>query len=337
MTTFDFFELGDFSLAGGATVPDAKLAYRTLGTLNAAKDNAILFPTFLAAPPEALDVWIGEGRPLDPTKYFIILPGHFGLSPSTSPENTAAPFERGAFPAVHISDDVIAQHRLVTEKFGISELQLILGWSVGSLQIWEWAVRFAPMVKRLASIAGSPRPRPWTKLWLRYAVEEQITSDPAWQGGFYPSIESVQAGLRRVGRVTAITAPTTGFYREGEELWRPLGFSSDGDVVSRLFEGLFIGQDPNGVIAQARKAALADPAHGGELADALGGITAKTLVAGFTGDFLFPPEESRRAAALVPGAKYQEIPSSYGHLATFALSEQDVKNVDQLLRDLLSD
>lgn len=334
--TFEFFDLGDFTFTCGATVPQTRLAYRTFGTLNAAKDNAILFPTFLAAPPEALDVWIGEGRPLDPAEHFIILPGHFGLSPSTSPENTEPPFERGAFPAVKIADDVIAQHRLVTEQFGIEELELILGWSVGSLQIWEWAVRFAPMVKRLASIAGTPIPRPWTQLWLRYAVEEQITSDPAYNGGFYRDIAQMQAGLRRVGHATAITAPTTGFYREGEELWRPLGFASNDDVVSRLFEGLFIGQDPNGVVAQARKARAADPAQGGDLAAALGTITAKTLVAGFTGDFLFPPEEGRRAAEHVPGALFREIPSSYGHLATFGLSEQDVKAVDGLLRDLLA-
>jgi len=30
----------------------------------------------------------------------------------------------------------------------------VLGWSTGALQIHEWAVRFAPKVKRLANIAG---------------------------------------------------------------------------------------------------------------------------------------------------------------------------------------
>lgn len=334
--TFELFDLGDFTFASGVTIPNTKLAYRTVGTLNAAKDNAILFPTFLAAPPNGLDMWIGEGRPLDPATYFIVLPGHFGLSPSTSPENTAPPFDRGAFPAIEIMDDVIAQHRLLTEFFGISELQLILGWSVGSLQLWEWAVRFAPMVKRMASIAGTPVPRPYTKLWLRYAVEEQLTCDPAYNNGFYKDMDDLQAGIRRVGHVTAITAPTDGFYREGNEMWRPLGFASGDDAVKRMFEPLFMGQDPNGIIAQARKAVTADPAHGGDLGKALSTITAKAVVAGFTGDMLFPPEEARRAAGHVHGATFHEIPSSYGHMATFGLAEQDVKTVDGLLRDLLA-
>lgn len=334
--TFEFFELGDFTFSSGVTVPGTRLAYQTRGTLNAAKDNAILFPSFLAAEADALDRWIGEGRPLDPAKYFIILPGHFGLSPSTSPENTAAPYERGAFPAVRIADDVVAQYRLITERFGISELQLVLGWSVGALQTWEWAVRYPDVVKRMASIAGAPQPSPWTRLWLRSALEEQITGDPAWNGGFYERPEQVQAGVRRMAHVTAITLPPLGFYREGEELWKPLGFSSFDDVVKRFFEAFWGPKDPNGIVVQARKAALADPSNGGDLPAALAGIKAKTMVVAFTGDFMFPPAEGRRDAERVPGAVYHEVSSAYGHLATFALSEQDVKVVDQHLAELLA-
>src|SRR3712207_4759310 len=135
------YDLGQFELACGVVLPDAKLAYQTLGELSPEKDNAILFPTFLGAPPHALEQWIGPGRPLDPAHYFIVCPGHLGLPPSSSPSNTPAPFDRGAFPRVRIADDVAAQHRLLTEQFGIRELQLVLGWSVGALQAYQWAVQ----------------------------------------------------------------------------------------------------------------------------------------------------------------------------------------------------
>lgn len=138
------FDLGNFQLSTGFILPNAKLAYKTHGTLNAAKDNAILFPHFLGGAPEALEIFIGEDRPLDPRQYFIVLPGLLGNGVSSSPSNTAPPFDRAAFPQTHIADDVIAQHRLVTEKFGIDQLYLILGWSVGALQTYEWAVRFPP-------------------------------------------------------------------------------------------------------------------------------------------------------------------------------------------------
>jgi homoserine O-acetyltransferase/O-succinyltransferase len=332
----EIFELGDFQLSTGVTLPNAQLAYKTHGSLSAAKDNVILFPNFLGGSPEALESWIGEGRPLDPRKYFIILPGHFGLAPSSSPSNTPQPFDRGAFPAVQIADDVIAQQRLLNEKFGIQELQLVLGWSVGALQTYEWAVRFPHMVKRIASIAGAPRPSPWTRLWLSTVLEEPLTSDPGWSNGFYTDAQAVQAGSRRMAHKTALTLPPHGFYREGKETWRCIGFASVDDFISRFWEAFWLAQDPNNVITQARKARSADPSAGGNMAVALSRITAKTFVIAFTGDPMFPPEECKVDAERIPNAQFREISTAFGHLATFALSEQDTQAVDKVLWEALA-
>ena len=42
----EILELGDVTLQSGDTLPDAKLAYKTWGSLNARGDNAIVMPTF---------------------------------------------------------------------------------------------------------------------------------------------------------------------------------------------------------------------------------------------------------------------------------------------------
>ena len=330
----EIFELGDFALTSGYTLPGAKLSYKTHGTLSPAKDNAILFPHFLGGAPEALEGWIGEGRPLDPSRYFIILPGQFGNGVSTSPSNATPPFERGAFPAMKFADDVVAQHRLVTEHFGIQQLQLVLGWSTGGLQTYEWAVRYASKVKRVAAIATAPRPSPWTRLWLKTLIEEPHTSDPAYNRGYYASQEAMQAGLRRQAHGTALTLPPHNFYHD--ELWRNLGFASLDDFISRFWEAFWLPQDPNNLICQARKAQAADPSNGGDLDAALATITAKTLVIAFTGDPMFPPDEGRHDAERIPNATFKQIDSIYGHLATFGLSGDDVKAVDAALRDLLA-
>ena len=94
----EVFELGNFLLESGVTLPNAKLLYKTHGKLNAAKDNAILFPHMWSGTPKAMEIFVGPGRPLDPAKYFIILPGQFGNGFSSSPTNTPAPYDRGAFP-----------------------------------------------------------------------------------------------------------------------------------------------------------------------------------------------------------------------------------------------
>lgn len=331
----EIFELGDFPLSTGYTLPAAKLSYKTHGTLGPAKDNAILFPHFLGGAPEMLEGWIGEGRPLDPSRYFIILPGQFGNSVSTSPSNAPPPFERGAFPPVTFADDVIAQHKLVTEQFGIEELQLVLGWSTGGLQTYEWAVRYASMVKRVAAIATAPQPSPWTRLWLKTLIEEPHTSDPAYNGGFYASQAAMQAGLRRQAHGTALTLPPHNFYHD--QLWLQLGFASLDDFISRFWEAFWLPQDPNDLICQARKARAADPSGGGDLDAALGTISAQTLVIAFTGDPMFPPQEGKHDAERIPNARFTQIDSIFGHLATFGLSGDDVKAVDTALRELLAD
>jgi homoserine O-acetyltransferase/O-succinyltransferase len=332
------FELGDLGLASGETLPAAKLSYQTFGELNDEKDNAVLFPTFLGAPPEVLNGWIGEGRALDPAKYFIILPGNFGLPPSSAPSTTPAPFGAAAFPTVSIADDVVAQHRLVTGHFGIQKLRLALGWSVGAIQVWNWALRFPEAVSRIAPIGGTPVPPPWTKLWLRTVVEEPITSDPNFAGGTYTSGERVRTGLLGVAHAAALTAPPRTFYYDSAEVWRSLGFGGVDEFVAGFWEAFWLPQDPNDVVVQARKARTSYPGEPTEsLRALLSRITAKTTVAAVTGDALFPPEESRRFAEWVPGAEFHEISSVLGHLATFGLNEQDVKAIDGVIRGALED
>ena len=159
----EYLDLGNFELASGFVLPDARLAYKTMGTLSDAKDNAVLLPHMYSGTAAFMQAYVGPGRPLDPDRYFFILPAQFGDGFSSSPSNTPPPFDRGAFPPVAISDDVRAQHRLVTEHFGISQLALVSGWSMGGQQTLEWAVRYPDAV---AGRCRSPPP-PGTPITAR--------------------------------------------------------------------------------------------------------------------------------------------------------------------------
>ena len=94
-----YFELGDFELENGITLPGARITYKTHGTLNEAKDNVILFPHMWSGTSKSMEIFIGEDRPLDPGKYFIVLPGQFANGFSSSPSNTPPPFNGGARPS----------------------------------------------------------------------------------------------------------------------------------------------------------------------------------------------------------------------------------------------
>src|ERR1044071_9466450 len=71
---YEVFELGDVALQCGGRLPDAKLAYKTYGTLNAARDNAVLLPTFYAGQHPDVEVMMAPGRAIDPQKHFIVVP-----------------------------------------------------------------------------------------------------------------------------------------------------------------------------------------------------------------------------------------------------------------------
>ena len=244
----EIFELGNYQLESGITLPNARIAYKTHGTLNAAKDNVVLFPHMWSGTPKAMEIFIGEDRPLNPRKYFIILPGQFANGFSSSPSNTPPPFNGGGFPHVTIGDDVVAQHRLLTERYGIQRLELVLGWSMGAEQTYEWAVRFPDMVKRALPFAGTAKTTPHDFIFVR-SHEDALKSDPAWDNGFYRHQSDVHVGLRRHAQIWSVMGLCQDFYNK--EAWREVGFTSLEDFLHRFWEAYFASMDPNNLIWMA--------------------------------------------------------------------------------------
>ena len=137
MSELRYFDAPNFALQKSAVLPTARLAYRTLGTLNEAKDNAVLVTTGLTLSDDSNEMYFcGPNRALDPGKYFIILTNHLGNGRSSSPSNTPAPFERARFPVVTHFDNIRLQQLLVA-SFGIQRLRLVTGWSWEQLRCFS--------------------------------------------------------------------------------------------------------------------------------------------------------------------------------------------------------
>src|SRR5699024_12862217 len=92
----------------------------------------------------------------------------------------------GDFPKVRIEDDVKAQHQFITEHFGVKEIALVVGGSMGAQQTYEWAVRVPDMVKRAAPIAGTAKNTVHDFLFTD-PLMKAITSDQRCHKGNYPS------------------------------------------------------------------------------------------------------------------------------------------------------
>ena len=52
---YELHDIGNLDLEEGGTIRDCKLAYATFGTLNAAKDNAILIPTWYSGTNKIIE------------------------------------------------------------------------------------------------------------------------------------------------------------------------------------------------------------------------------------------------------------------------------------------
>ena len=213
MTEHRIFELGDFALQKGFVLPDARLGYLTLGELNAERDNVVLCPTwFTGVPADTAAVMTGQGRALDPERWFIVVPGHFGGGASSSPSNTAPPWERSRFPRVTTYDNVRAQHRLLVEGLGVERIRLATSWSMGACQVYAWAAAHPDMVEAIAPIAGSARTADYNKVFLA-ANMSAIRADPAWNDGYYGDRPPVD-GVRVMADIYAGWGFREPFYRD---------------------------------------------------------------------------------------------------------------------------
>ena len=77
---YELHDIGDLGLEVGGTIRCCRLAVATHGKLNAAKDNAILVPTWYSGTSKIIEqVSIGKGRALDPDKYFIVVVNQIGM------------------------------------------------------------------------------------------------------------------------------------------------------------------------------------------------------------------------------------------------------------------
>jgi homoserine O-acetyltransferase/O-succinyltransferase len=334
---YDLFDLGDFKLRSGVTLPGAKLAYKTFGVLSAATDNVIIFPCAYNGLLAENEMRIGDGSPLDPSKYFIIVVGLFGNSQSSSPSNTLAPFDGPRFPEVTITDNVRAQHRLVTEVFGIARIKLVTGFSMGAIQTYHWGALFPHMVERIAPFCGAARCSRHNYVFLA-SLRAALEADQAFNRGEYT--QKPVAGLKAFGRVYAGWAFSQAFYREKVDI-KVMGYSSLDAFLADFWDTLFQNRDPNDLIAMLRTWQRADIAdnelYDGDFDRALRSISARATLMPSATDLYFPVADNELEAAKMPNARCVPIPTIWGHVAGNAgANPPDTKFVNDRIAELLA-
>lgn len=334
-------------LQRGGSLSPVTIAYETWGTLNAARDNAILITHALTGNAHAHDVerpddqkaawWnplIGPGRSLDTSRYFVIcsnvLGGCYGSTgPSSINPRSGRPYGM-SFPVVTIRDMVRAQ-RLLIDALGVGRLALVAGGSIGGQQALEWAVTYPELVEKVAVVAATAA---LTAQAVAFSeVERQaIMNDPRWQNGDYAPGDGPDAGLSIARMLAMITyqseeAMELRFNRQLSRQTPAHSPTHAPDLGNRFdvenylyYQGTALARrfDANSYLYISRAMDLYDVSEGyPSLEVALRRIRAKALFVGIRSDFLFPAARVRSLAEQVRAvggdAVYTELDSPHGH------------------------
>jgi homoserine O-acetyltransferase len=278
------------------------------------------------------DGMIGPGKAFDTDQFYVVATNLLGgcrgtTGPSSADPATGTPYGSD-FPVITVAD-MVRTERAFLDELGIERLAAVAGGSLGGMQALEWAILYPGQVDAVVAIASTHALHPQGVAWNAIA-REAIMRDPAWQGGhYYGTGAAPEAGMgvaRMVGHITYLSAQAL-----DDKFARRL--QSADDVRYTITEAEFQVEsylrhqadsfvkrfDANTYLYTSRALTYFDLArqHGGSLAKALEGVSARTLLIAFSSDWLYPPAASQEIADALSGlgkpVEFQVIEAPYGH------------------------
>ena len=329
-------------LDGGQSLDRVEVAYETYGTLNAEKSNAILICHALTgdqhvASPHPItgkagwwERTVGPGKPIDTDRFFVICANVLGSCMGTTGPASLAPDGKPygmRFPVITIRDMVRAEVALL-DALGIEQLHAVVGGSMGGMQALSFAANWPQRTRAVLVIASTAR-HSAQNIAFHEVGRQAIMADPKWEGGsYYGKGKGPENGLavaRMAAHITYLSEAglTEKFGRRLQDrTTKTFGFDADFQVESYLrHQGLAFTDrfDANSYLYITRAMDYFDLAeeHGGRLADAFAGATARFCLVSFDTDWLYPTAESRVIAHALNAAgapvSFVELSAPFGH------------------------
>jgi len=334
-----------------------KIAYKTFGTLDANKSNAILICHALTGdqyvsginPITKKDGWwsrmVGPNKPIDTNKYFIICPNVLGgCSGTTGPKEinmeTNLIFGR-KFPSITIKDMVKAQNYLI-EALSIKKLFAVVGGSMGAMQALQWSIDFPEKINNIIHIAGALK-HSAQNIAFHEVGRQAIMNDINWNMGSYIKKNTIpEKGLavaRMIAHITYLSDDA--MHRKfGRKLQSrdiiSFGFDADFQIESYLrYQGRsFVDRfDANSYLYLTR--AMDYFEVGKKFSNSIEFPKMKNqhinyLIVSFTSDWLFPTLQNKEIVKILNyfnrNVSFTEIETDKGH-DSFLLDEPELDEI----------
>lgn len=346
----------ELKLECGKSLGPITLAYETYGTLNSAKDNAILVEHAFSMDAHAAgyhegdkdpgwwDSLIGPGKALDTNKYFILCPNCIGgckgsSGPSSVNPATGKPYALD-FPLITVEDMVKAEKHLV-DHLGIKKLLCVIGGSMGGMKALQWVATYPECVKSAIPIATTLKHSP-QQIAFDEVGRQAVMADPAWNNGNYYGRDIPEKGLavaRMIGHITYMSDKSMEekFSRRLKEKDYSFEFTADFEVEGYLrYRGdNFVKRfDANSYLYLTKAMDYFD-LSGDKLFPKHASVDTRFLVIAFKSDWLYPSYQSqeiiRKLKTHSIDATYCEINSTYGHDAFLLEVEEETHLIKHFL------
>lgn len=316
---------GAFHLEGGGTLHDVRVEVRTWGRH---RRNATLICHALTGNADADDWWaglFGTNRVFDPAESHIIAMNVLGgcagtTGPTSGDPSTGAPYRR-QFPSITIRDMVHLQ-AVILDRMGIDHLDMVVGGSMGGMQVLEWLVMYPERVTTGIPIGVGSAQSAWA-IGLSHAQRHAIHADPKFRRGDYPADDPPVDGLATARTIAMMSYRShAGFEarfgrtRIDDRYAIQSYLDHHGDALVRRF-------DANTYLRLIEAMDSHDLGRGRGPREAIvRQITSDVLVIGISSDILYPVAEVRQLAGEIPNARLAILDSPHGHDAFLIDTDQ---------------
>lgn len=318
MNTQIFKSTQPLELESGQTIRELQIGYHTYGRLNANKDNVVWVCHALTANSDVMDWWkglFGADNFFNPDEHFIICANILGspygtTNPLSINPTTGLPYYL-AYPQYTVRD-LVRAHQQLAEYLKITDINILIGGSLGGQQAAEWAIIEPTRIKNLILIATNARHSPWG-IAFNESQRLALTADRTFYSN---SPDGGKKGLKAARSIALLSYRGYKTYTvsqqdendnisddhrassyqnyQGEKLVNRFNAYSYW-YLSKAMDSHNVGRGRNGV------------------EKALSLIKARTLVIGIKSDVLFPVEEQQYLFRHIPKSAFAEFDSFYGH------------------------